>query len=339
MVSPRSTRRYQQENDPFLRDHNTDLPTAYHGAGSNLEFPPTAQLNSNGFEDIQLSERPRSTLPTREGLGSRFLSSLSNAQPTAATLSRSGSVLHSRAKSWAANVSKLNTSNTAPQPQSGQKSKLFGDLFYGESARVQLGVPTSPTKEKADDTEFVMEYRPVLTERPTLQSRRAPTVLGPAPNSTSNNRKASWFVRKPSTSAAPVVKIEDDMLSLNINNSLFPHGPADPLSPQAFNDLLLNASNLLQRMQAAYKEKVEYIASVQPEIDAQKEEVEEANTRSEHLKMQLEDIGRQNQEQRRVNEVSSEGAIPCTSKSHALFRRIKKATSASRLVLSKIILT
>ncbi|KAF2766760.1 hypothetical protein EJ03DRAFT_254859, partial [Teratosphaeria nubilosa] len=66
--------------------------------------------------------------------------------------------------------------------------------------------------------------------------------------------------------------------------------PVDPLSPHAFNELLLNATSLLQRMQSAYREKVEYIASVQPEIDAQKEEVEEAETRSRHLKMQLEDM-------------------------------------------------
>jgi hypothetical protein len=104
------------------------------------------------------------------------------------------------------------------------------------------------------------------------------------------------------SAAAAAAKVEDELLTLNINKTLFPHGPADPLSPQAFNDLLLNATALLHRMQTAYKQKVDYIASIQPEIEAQREEVEEANTRSEHLKMQLEDIGRQAQEQRQVNE-------------------------------------
>ena len=50
-------------------------------------------------------------------------------------------------------------------------------------------------------------------------------------------------------------------------------------------------------MQAAYKDKLDYITTMQPEIDAQREEVEEAETRSKHLKMQLEDMGRQAQEQ------------------------------------------
>lgn len=83
---------------------------------------------------------------------------------------------------------------------------------------------------------------------------------------------------------------------MNINTSLFPDGPADPLSPSAFNDLLLNATRLLERMQSAYREKVDYIASIQPELDAQREETEEAETRAQHLKMQLEDMGRRAQE-------------------------------------------
>jgi hypothetical protein len=89
---------------------------------------------------------------------------------------------------------------------------------------------------------------------------------------------------------------QDELANLNINLSLFPNGPADPLSPSSFNDLLLNATELLQRMQTAYKEKVEFIASMQPELDAQREEVEEAETRSKHLKMQLEDMGHQAQQ-------------------------------------------
>lgn len=49
-------------------------------------------------------------------------------------------------------------------------------------------------------------------------------------------------------------------------------------------------------MQCAYKDKVDFIASLQPEVDAQREEVEEAETRSQHLKFQLEDMGRRAQQ-------------------------------------------
>ncbi|KAK4501006.1 hypothetical protein PRZ48_006812 [Zasmidium cellare] len=280
--------------------------TAYHGAGH--PTTPTIRLDPNldGFEDVRLKEPAKPLPDAREGLGSKWLSSLSTTNPTAAALSRSGTALHSRAKSWAASFPKLNTGNISTSPEKpdnkaqNRQSKIFGDLFNGESAPVHLGVPTSPTKEK-EESEFVMEYKSGFTERPSSRRKESATTIAAA----KPNAKTSWFTRKPSMPAPATpspATTQDEFVAMNINTSLFPHGPADDLSPQAFNDLLLNATNLLQRMQAAYKEKVDYIDNIQPEIDASKEEVEEMETRSKHLKMQLEDIGRQNQEQKQVNE-------------------------------------
>lgn len=275
--------------------------TAYHGAAGDCTAPAIRLDTDDGFEEVRLKE-PSKTLPdAREGLGSKWLSSLSTANPTAAALTRSGTALHSRAKSWAASFPKLNTANISGSPDKAQnrQSKIFGDLFNGESAPVHLGVPTSPTKE---ESEFVMEYQSSFTERPSTRRKESTSTIAAA----KPNAKTSWFSRKPSMPATAAVPspstAQDEFVAMNINTSLFPHGPADELSPQAFNDLLLNATNLLLRMQAAYKEKVDYIDNIQPELDAQKEEVEEVETRSKHLKMQLEDIGRQNQEQKQVNE-------------------------------------
>ncbi|PPJ50726.1 hypothetical protein CBER1_08114 [Cercospora berteroae] len=299
------TPRYHHQIDPF-HENTSESPTAYQGAGA-IDLTPTLRIENNRFEEVHLPQDPnKQPQPAREGLKSRLLSSLSSAQPAAAALSRSGSVLHSRAKSWAAAYNQT-TPERSPSPN---KNKFVDNLFAGESGRVRLGVPTSPIKEK-EDTEFVMEYQPGFTERPGRPRLRqqptnattSTTATANSANSASNSsRKVSWFGRKASTPAPQPVKVEDEMLSININTALFPHGPADPLSPQAFNDLLLNATNLIQRMQIAYKEKVEYLASIQPEIDAQKEEVEEAQTRSAHLKMQLEDTARIAKEQRDVNE-------------------------------------
>jgi len=220
------------------------------------------------------------------------LSTLSNGQSGSA-LKRSGSVLHSRAKSIAAYVPKLSPS-TAPEtvdqhPQ--QPNRIFGNLFNGESAPVHLGLaPPSPTKE---ESEIIMEYKPAFTERPAARRRQS---TAQSKDVSTGTRASGWFNRKATPSSAPAPP-QDEILAVNINNALFPHGPADQLSPHAFNDLLLNATSLLQRMQAAYKQKVDYIASIQPEIDAQKEEVEEAETRSRHLKIQLEDMSRKADEQ------------------------------------------
>ena len=131
---------------------NSDLEsTAYHGAAGDIRShwnaPPAIRFDKDGFQDIQLRDNPRriqqravTTAPTTcEGLGNRLLSTLQqqSASPTATALARSGTVLHNRARSWAAYVPKLNTTNNQPNPTKNQPrpanerthNKLFGDLF------------------------------------------------------------------------------------------------------------------------------------------------------------------------------------------------------------------
>lgn len=307
MADYRSTPRFREYSFQEVSDHdllNAEdyYDTSYTGAQGNIDGEaaapaPTIRLDKARYHNIGFAEPA-----AREGFGSRFLSSLSTNSPTAAALTRSGSTLHSRARSWAAYVPKLNpTPSKSPERASRPPNRIFSDFFNGESAPVQLGVPTSPTKER-EDPEFVMDYKPALTERPSARRKESSVSTNTTP--TPKGAKTSWFGRKQSTPApapTPTTPSSDEYTNMNIHSNLFPHGPADPLSPQAFNDLLLNATTLLQRLQAAYKEKVDYISTIQPEVDASREEAEEADTRAKHLKMQLEDIGRQNDEQKEVN--------------------------------------
>lgn len=284
---PANTRMFSnnQSTRPSLND------TAYNGSEGHLSDKLASfELDQEDYQSP--ASRASSPRPT---LGGRLLSSLSNAQPAAAALGRKGSVLHSRAKSLAAFVPKLNTSNQSTLERPQGPSRLFQSFFDGDSAPIRLGPPVSPTKEK-EETEFVMEYRPSFTERPRTAPRRQSNATSMM--STPASTKTSWFGRK-SAAATPtrLPAMHDDLANLNINSSLFPNGPIDPLNPASFNELLLNATNLLNRMQTAYREKVDYLSSMQPEMDAQREEVEETETRNAHLKMQLEDLGRKAQEQ------------------------------------------
>lgn len=139
-----------------------------------------------------------------------------------------------------------------------------------------------------------MEYRTGLTERPRKRASMLPQ--------TPEKQKTSWFGRKvasPTHQQSPNL-VNDELANMNIMASLFPNGQSDELTPHAFNDLLVNATTLLQRMQSGYREKVNYIATLQPEMDVQREEVEEADIRSRHLKLQLEDMGRRAQEQEKA---------------------------------------
>lgn len=290
---------------PSHDDNLSNISTGYDGAQGLLDDAESIEYTGHS-----LSTPGKAYTPERQAIGSRLLSSIQSAQPTAAALSRSKTVLHSRAKSLAAFVPKFNPTaptlspSTEQRPQSAHhnsSNRLFGDLFSGDSAPVRLGIPaTSPLREK-EEMEYIMEYRSGLTERPRKRASMLPQ--------TPEKQKTSWFGRKfasPSNlqqqqqQPPPPAMANDDFANMNIMTSLFPNGQSDDLTPHAFNELLVNATTLLQRMQHAYKEKVDYIATMQPEMDVQREEVEEAEIRSRHLKMQLEDMGRRATEQEKA---------------------------------------
>lgn len=165
------------------RPDSSPSSTSYHGAGGDIvdDGPPVRY----SIEDSTTTLSGSAT-PTRQPLGQRLLSAVSGAQPTAAGLNRSKSVLHSRAKSsFAAFVSRAGASNTLPEePQEQQHHqsrphKLFGDLFNGESAPVRFGPPFSPSKEDKEDPFTMPDYKPTFTERPTGWLRRQSTTLIP----------------------------------------------------------------------------------------------------------------------------------------------------------------
>jgi len=88
-------------------------------------------------------------------------------------------------------------------------------------------------------------------------------------------------------------KLDDQYLSLDIGKALFPSGDAadqDPFSPSSFKNLLTNAEGLLVKLQTAYKLRTLALHELAAEKEAQAEELEEAETRAKHLKLQLEDM-------------------------------------------------
>jgi hypothetical protein len=96
---------------------------------------------------------------------------------------------------------------------------------------------------------------------------------------------------------------QDPLLTLDITTSLFPLGSADPLDPTAFHDLLTHATALIQTFQSAYRVQASALYDLQAEHAAQADELDEAETRARHLKMQLDDMGGRLVEQERECEV------------------------------------
>ena len=84
--------------------------------------------------------------------------------------------------------------------------------------------------------------------------------------------------------------MSDTLLTLDIRHALFPTGDNDPFSPAAFKNLLTNAEGLLNKLQTAYRAQSLSLQQLVAEKEAQTDELEEAETRAKHLKMQLEEM-------------------------------------------------
>jgi hypothetical protein len=134
--------------------------------------------------------------------------------------------------------------------------------FNGTSEPISVGVPVDELVEKQ------------------------PTKATSAPLS-----RFAFFSKAPAPQQAQIPsELCDDLLTLDIRSALFPTGDQDPFSPSAFKNLLINAERLLNKMQASYKLRTISLHELQTEKEAQADELEEAETRAKHLKLQLEDM-------------------------------------------------
>ncbi|KAK5292450.1 hypothetical protein LTR16_001943, partial [Cryomyces antarcticus] len=182
------------------------------------------------------------------------------------------------------------------ESKSRSKNQLFNDLFSGASAPINVGFLPSPTKEERA-MDFSSSQRSAAP-RPNNASRRKSST----PSAIS---KFPWFGARSSTSAPPRTipeeqQQDDPLLRLDVRAELFPHGSVDASAPSSFTDLLTNAEALIARLRKGYGEKVNALRDVAAEKSVQEDEVEEAETRARHLKMQLDDMAAKAVEQDRT---------------------------------------
>ena len=168
------------------------------------------------------------------------------------------------------------------------KGGKLGSWFKGNSSPVNLRVPI----EGSIETQLTPPVRPMAG----LQKKSIGfSLFG------SSSRVSTEEPQPFQTTAA------DELLSLDIHSALFPTGTPDPFSPSAFKDLWLNAAGLLSRMQTAYKQRTVEVHEVAALMSAQADELEGAQTRARHLKMQLDEMAIKSLEQEQaVNELADE---------------------------------
>lgn len=161
-------------------------------------------------------------------------------------------------------------------------------------------------EEQSYSTMNIFNRNPTHTRAPSetpARSAQMATPTKPQYQSPASSRFA-WLLSTqknaavPTQTPAPVYhNADDELLNMNISQALFPHGPADPLAPSSFNDLLANAEALLTRYQKSYRQLSTALVDAQSEQSAQDDELDEAETRARHLKMQLETMAARATEQ------------------------------------------
>ncbi|KAF2012739.1 hypothetical protein BU24DRAFT_435130 [Aaosphaeria arxii CBS 175.79] len=223
--------------------------------------------------------------------------------------------LHSPTKSLASFIPSRSTiESSTSQPKIKAGAKALQNWFNGSSAAVNLGVAP---KHETDD-EYDSEEEEVAGEHGNMMNifNRGPALTRPATTETTptqspqskakqapTSSKFSWLLNTQKStsnqdSRPPVYhNPSDELLNLNISQALFPHGPVDSLDPHAFHDLLSNAESLLARFQNSYRDLSASLSDAQAEQSAQDDELDEAETRNRHLKMQLETMAARASEQ------------------------------------------
>lgn len=191
--------------------------------------------------------------------------------------------------------------------------------FSGSSAPIPLGIPvtefeTAPFNESLAEASPQQERATKLRKRPNLSS-----VESTGNSNSSNNMpiksqssaavpsRFNFFQKAPpkQTIQLPERLIEDDeLLTLDTHAALLPRPSFshDAFSPAAYKNLLMNAEGLLVKFQTAYKLRTLSQHELSAEIEAQDEELEEAETRAQSLKSQLEEMSHRVAEQDKVIE-------------------------------------
>ena len=247
---------------PHTNSPTSDSHTQPHGSGS-VGFPwssPPFISRPSGLKSSHTLKTSCDFSPTR-------------LDPSSYASDPSSPTKESRLSWW-----KLSQTPIEPVGK-GDKSGTLASWFQGESRPISLGVLPSPTKEDVDSPNK-MSASPV--DRPVGQTSSKPLLPS----------RFSFFTSKSSIQKAPSPPpdIHDEFLDLDIGKSLFPAGPADPFSPAAFKNLVQNAEGLLARLQAAYRERVISLHEMTVEKETQSEELEGAETRAKHLKIQLDNM-------------------------------------------------
>ncbi|KAL8652225.1 MAG: hypothetical protein Q9210_002803 [Variospora velana] len=171
-----------------------------------------------------------------------------------------------------------------PQLRPSRPVSTIADWFSGSSDPIPFALIPSPTKEKCDPTE-IMSSSPA--EQPAARAEQSSANTNPSKPPIIS--RFSLFGFKPNPPQPPIARSDlyNEWHDLDIKSALHPNAPSDPYSPSAFKNLQQNAESLLLKLQSAYKQRSQALHDVLAETETQAEELQGADMRAKHLKLQL----------------------------------------------------
>ncbi|KAK7952587.1 uncharacterized protein PG986_008315 [Apiospora aurea] len=171
-----------------------------------------------------------------------------------------------------------------------------------ENASGNLDGPTPPPEVTlSPDTDLTPKSRQGLTPASTTPSKTATSAPAAAPTTQPRTGFLSYLTNRLSTGppSPAALPIDDELLSMNVETALYPAGGpnGEAFSPAAYKNLQTNATGLLRKMQEGLRQRTTALHEIQAERSAEKEEAEETRMRVVNLKVQLEHMASQAQEQ------------------------------------------
>ncbi|KAJ5536619.1 hypothetical protein N7513_009805 [Penicillium frequentans] len=164
-------------------------------------------------------------------------------------------------------------SGTFPKKKFEARARVLSDWFQGKSEPVDLGIKMRPDGEM---------------ERPAMGSPRLTAMTHARKGSVPATGRFNFFGlrRQEEQKPNPPQPADDEFLNLDIAAAL-----SLPISDASDNEALdilrEQATNVLQRMQEAYKQRTFIMHQAMADRNEKQEELEETRARVDHLKIQL----------------------------------------------------
>jgi hypothetical protein len=189
------------------------------------------------------------------------------------------------------------------------RSTRLSSWFNGTSDPVNITLIPSPTKDRSNSAlESTDMWRASVASNSTesLTQRTSSSTqkrLSPRNSSSTTAPSASRFGFFKKASQPPEkhgANLGDKLANLDIEAALYPAGRPVDFSPAALKNLQVNAEGTLARFQTAYQENLRALSAVMAEKLVQADELEAAQTRNEHLKLQLTEMAERAVEQEKA---------------------------------------